>query len=162
MSFFLPRRLIEFEYLGDSEPDEEYVKEAKPYRNDMDFAFFAVNFGYTKADYNALTPREVRFIYKAYEDRIVSQSYLIYNAVYTAFYNVNRSKRKRALKLFKKKAARVDKATQQENLEAVMESQKNDGDWVARLYKENGFIIPTEVNKSGRRNLKGKNNRRRK
>ena len=126
------------------------MKEAKPYRNDMDFAFFAVNFGYSRADYNALTPKEKDFIMKAYEDHIVSQSYRIYNAVYTAFYNVNRPKRKRALKLFKKKCgAKFDKATQQENLEAVMESQKNDGDWVARLYKENGFIIPMEVNKSG-------------
>ena len=126
------------------------MKEAKPYRNDMDFAFFAVNFGYSRADYNALTPKDKAFIMKAYEDHIVSQSYRIYNAVYTAFYNVNRPKRKRALKLFKKKcSAKVDKATQQENLETVMESQKNDDDWVARLYKENGFIIPTEVNKSG-------------
>lgn len=123
----------------------------------MDFAFFAANFGYSKSEYEQLTPREVRFLYKAYEDKIVSESYRIYNAVYTAFYNANRSKRKRALQLFKKKPEKINKATAQENMNAVLESQKNDGDWVRRLYEANGYVIPTEVKRSG--NAKRKNNR---
>lgn len=123
----------------------------------MDFAFFAANFGYSKSEYEQLTPREIRFLYKAYEDKIVSESYRIYNAVYTAFYNANRSKRKRALQLFKKKPEKINKATAQENMNAVLESQKNDGDWVRRLYEANGYVIPTEVKRSG--NAKRKNNR---
>lgn len=127
----------------------------------MDFAFFAVNFGYSKSDYEQLTPREVRFIYKAYEDMVVSQSYRIYNAVYTAFYNANRPKRKRALKLFKKKGAKISREQQKETLDAVLESQKNDGNWVARLYKENGFVSRGGV-KDGRADSKSKINRGRK
>ena len=100
MPFFLPRRLIELEYLKTKNPSsEEEIKEAKPYRNDMDFAFFAVNFGYTRAQFNALTPREIAFLYKAYEDSFVSRSYQLYNACFTAFYNANRGKKRRALKL---------------------------------------------------------------
>ena len=124
----------------------------------MDFAFFAVNFGYSKSDYEQLTPREVRFIYKAYEDMVVSQSYRIYNAVYTAFHNANRHKRKRALKLFKKKGAHISEEQRKDTLDAVLESQKNDGNWVARLYKEYGFISNGGV-KDGRANSKSKNNR---
>lgn len=157
MPFFLPRRLIDFEYLTYKQPDDDYIEEAKPYQKDMDFAFFAANFGYSKSEYEQLTPREVRFLYKAYEDKIVSESYRIYNAVYTAFYNANRSKRKRALQLFKKKPEKINKATAQENMNAVLESQKNDGDWVRRLYEANGYVIPTEVKRSG--NAKRKNNR---
>lgn len=124
----------------------------------MDFAFFAVNFGYSKSDYEQLTPREVRFIYKAYEDMVVSQSYRIYNAVYTAFYNANRPKKKRALKLFKKKGTNISEEQRKDTLDAVLESQKNDGNWVARLYKENGFCFNGGV-KDGRANSKSKNNR---
>ena len=50
---------------------------AKPYLEDMDFAFFVVNFGYTKKDYLALTPREKAFIYKAYENKTISTSTMI-------------------------------------------------------------------------------------
>lgn len=40
IALFLPRRLIELEYLKTKNPSsEEEIKEAKPYRNDMDFAF---------------------------------------------------------------------------------------------------------------------------
>ena len=58
----------------------------------MDFAFFAANFGYSKADYDSLTPREINFLYKAWENRVIADSYHLYNAVFTAVYNVNRPK----------------------------------------------------------------------
>ena len=38
---------------------------AEPYQKDIDFAFFVVNFGYSRSDYDALTPREIVFIRKA-------------------------------------------------------------------------------------------------
>ena len=86
MSFFLPGRLIDLEYLkGDSDP--EYEKIAEPYRNDMDFAFFAVNLGYSKSDYEELTPREVVFIRKAWEEKLVSDNTLMRNAVLNAVSN---------------------------------------------------------------------------
>ena len=143
MPFFLPSRLIDFEYFSGETQDKDYIEEAKPYRNDMDFAFFAANFGYSKADYEALTPREISFLYKAYENKTVSLSYLIYNAVFTAFYNVNRPKRKRALKLWKKiRMRKTDKKTAEENIRIVEESDKNDGNWIERLYRENRMKMP--------------------
>lgn len=84
-------------------------------------------------------------------------SYMIYNAVFTAFYNVNRRKHKPALKLYRRRPGKVDKAETKDDLNAVLESQKNDGDWVRRLYEANGYVISTEVKRSG--NTKRKNNR---
>ena len=51
---------------------------AKPYKDDMDFAFFAVNFGYTKRDYAELAERDKLFIYKAYENKVVSYEVIEY------------------------------------------------------------------------------------
>lgn len=138
MPFFLPRRLIDYEYLNNIEKDENYIREAKPYRKDMDFAFFAANFGFSKSDYEELSPREIHFLHKAYEDKIVSQSYLIYNAVFTAFYNVNRPKRKKALKLWRKNAGKADEKTAKENIQTALESNINDGKWIEKLYREAG------------------------
>lgn len=142
MPFFLPGRLVEFEYLK-AEPDAEYAKIAEPYRNDLDFAFFAVQFGYSKADYEALTPREKAFIYKAWEDKLVADTTFIYNAVFTATYNCNRPKRKRALKLFKKSRTRkADMELIKENLKTINEVERKEGNaWINRIYQVNGFEL---------------------
>lgn len=55
LPFFLPRRLIEFEYFSSEEADQEYMEIAESYQKDIDFAFFVVNFGYSRSDYDALT-----------------------------------------------------------------------------------------------------------
>lgn len=141
MPFFLPKRLIEFEYLNISEDSDEYIKEAEPYRKDMDFAFFAVNFGFSKSEYEELTPREINFLYKAYENRMVSQSYMLYNAVFTAMYNVNRPKNRRMLKLFhKQKTQKADMQVVEDNMRIVEETDINDGNWLERLYRESGIF----------------------
>lgn len=105
----------------------------------MDFAFFVVNFGYSKADYEALTPKEKAFIYKAWENKKVSDMCSTYNACYTAFFNVNRSKKQRPIKLLKGKRQRVDENVLTENKEVIMQANKNDGDWIAKIYKANGL-----------------------
>ena len=143
MPFFLPGSLISFDYF-DSDPDPEFEKLAKPYRNDMDFAFFAANFGYSKRDYESLTQKERAFLYKAWEDRLVLQTSLIYNAVFKATYNVNRPKRKRALKLWTKK--RVRKANMEqivENMAIINEVEAREGKgWVDLIYEKNGLKRP--------------------
>ena len=150
LPFFLPGRLIEFEYFSnDTDPGDE--KLVTSYRKELDFAFFAVNFGYSKADYEMLTPKEKAFIYKAWEDKIVGESYRFYNAAFTAAYNVNRPKRKRALSLWKKK--KVQKANTEivfENLKIVKEVEEKEGKgWVDIIYKKNGLRRPKEVKKIG-------------
>lgn len=145
MPFFLPSRLIDFEYFSTNGPeDPQYTEMAKPYRKDMDFAFFASNFGFSRKEYEELTPREINFLYKAWENRAVSESYLLYNAVFTAVYNVNRPKRKRALKLWRKaKVRKADMETVQENLRIIREVEVSEGtDWVKKIYAANGMKYP--------------------
>lgn len=154
MRFFLPKRLVELEYFyGDDEPDLEYLEQARPYQNEIDFAFFAVNFGYSKSDYMALTPAEKRLIYKAWENKTVDLTTLIYKACFTAYYNVRRGKKKRALKLFTKRRVRkanIDLANN--NLNIVKKSQEIEGDsWIKKIYKANG--MPFKKRKEGGKNV---------
>ena len=140
MPFFLPGRLIEYEYFS-GEPDPDYEKIAKPYQKEIDFAFFAVNFGYSKTDYEELTPKEKAFIYKAWEEKIVSDSYHVYNAVFTVTYNVNRGKNKKALKLWRKaKVRKADMEIIQDNLKIIREVEQKEGTaWIEKIYRANGM-----------------------
>ena len=84
------------------------------------------------------------FIYKAWENKIVSDSYNIYNAVFTATYNVNRKKNKRALKLWRKISVRkADMEVIHDNLTVIKEVEKKEGySWVDAIYKANGLQKP--------------------
>lgn len=143
LPFFLPSRLIELEYF-EGKSDPEYEEEARPYRKDIDFAFFVVNFGYSKADYNSLTPREKNFIYKAWESKQVSELSNMYQAAFTAGYNLGRPKRKRPLKLFKKKKTqKADMDIIQENLNTIKEVSEKEGNaWIKQIYKANNLRFP--------------------
>lgn len=128
------------EYLADGEVDSEYEKEAKPYQREIDFAFFAVNFGYSKEEYEQLTFKEIAFIKKEWENKIIRDSYNMYKSVFTAFYNVNRPKNKGALKLWKTKPKKVDKAEYEENIKIIKHMEnKNGKSWVDKIYKANGL-----------------------
>lgn len=106
----------------------------------MDFAFFAVNFGYTKRDYGDLTPREAAFIRKAWESKQVSDSTLIRNAVLNAVSNALRKKNSRFRELWKKLSKPVDKDMAESNLKTVMEIEEKEGkSWIDRIYKANGI-----------------------
>lgn len=117
----------------------------------MDFAFFAVNFGYSKYDYEQLTPREKAFIYKAWENKLISDTTFMYNAVFTATYNVNRPKRKRALKLWKKISVRkADIETVKESMRIIRDVEQSEGrDWVRLIYEMNNMKMPERVMKNG-------------
>ena len=137
----MPNTLIGFEYFGGSLPTKKEQEIAKPYQREIDFAFFVANFGYSKADYDAITPKEKAFIYKAWENKTISDSYLLYNAVFTAVYNANRPKRKKPLKLWKKRGQRiVDMETINENLKIVKQIDQQEGDsWVRKVYQANNI-----------------------
>lgn len=144
MSFFLPRRLIDFEYFGDNASDEEYMKIAEPYEKDIDFAFFVANFGYSKHDYEQLTRRERAFIYKSWETREISHIFNIYNAVYAAIYNVRRGKSKRAIKPVKKKTQqKANMSSVKDNLKIIKDIEEKEGkEWVRRIFMANGLKPP--------------------
>ncbi len=143
MPFFLPSRLIDFEYLS-GEPDPSYERIAKPFQQEIDFAFFASNFGYSKSDYEAVTRKELAFLRKALENRMITQTTMLYNAIYTAVYNAMRPKNKRALPLWRKR--RMKKANTEivtENLRVVQEVESREGkEWVRRIYQANGLTPP--------------------
>lgn len=140
LPFFLPGRLIDFEYFSTDGSDSQYDELAKPYRNDIDFAFFVVNFGYSKADYEALTPRERLFIYKAWESKIVSDTTHMRNAFMNGYVNARRKKNKRIIPLWKKKRKRADKNMVNDNLQIIKENLRKEGrSWVELIYKANGM-----------------------
>lgn len=151
MPFFLPSRLIELEHFVGEKPDEDYLKIAEPYRRDIDFAFFAVNFGYSKEDYEVLTPKELYFLRKAWEDKVVLETQLFYNAVFTAFYNVNRPKRKKTLKLWeRKRIQKGDMDVIEDNLDTIREIEKKEGkDWIKTVYEVNGLKFPGRTVQDG-------------
>lgn len=116
---------------------------AKPYQQDMDFAFFAVNFGYTKRDYAELTEKDKQFIYKAYENKVVSWSTLARDAVLNAVSNALRKKNKRFMKLWKKRNRKADRDVVIENMKTVIEIEKREKGWIDKIYKANGMKKPT-------------------
>ena len=135
---------MDLEYLANDEIDDQYEKIAEPYLEDIDFAFFVVNFGYTKADYEALTPAEKLFIRKAYEDKTVGDSSLFEKAVEVAIGNtVCRKKGKRALSLWQKQQRPADKVVVQKQIEIVNDvEEKNGKNWVQAIYQAAGIKMP--------------------
>lgn len=113
---------------------------AKPYRNVIDFAFFAVNFHYSKADYMALTPTEKAFIYKAWEEKTVSDSTLIRDAVLNAVSNALRKKHSPFKKLWKKLQQKADVQKARNDIQTVLEIEEKEGKgWVERVHKAAGL-----------------------
>lgn len=121
---------------------------AEPFREEIDFAFFAVNFGYSKRDYLELTDTERMFIYKAYENKEVSWSTLVRDAVFNAVGNALRKKNKKFQKLWKKRSKKADKELIRETTVTIMEIEQKEKGWIDRIYKANGMKKP-------RRNRKG-------
>lgn len=147
MPFFLPRQLVEFEYFGNSEGevDESYQALTEGYERDIDFAFFFVNFGTSKKDFMELTKRDKVFIRKAWEEKEVRESTFLRNAVMNAVSNAMRDRKQPFRELWTKKNQPANFEIIEVNLATVEESNKTDKfDWVAEIYKANGFNKPTE------------------
>nr|WP_212921306.1 phenylalanine racemase [Ornithinibacillus bavariensis] len=118
---------------------------AKSYEKERDFAFFAVNFGYSKRDYNELTELEKRFIYKAYETRLISEMTHLRNAVLNAVNNALRKKNKRFIELYKKKQEKADKEYNENAIKVILEIEERKGkSWVDRVYQATGVKKPQE------------------
>lgn len=144
MRFFVPRRLVQFEYLGGGGTSHD--EEAEQYTRVADFAFFAVNLGYTKAEYLSLTPLEAMFIRKEYENHLVSYFELMSKAVANGIGNALRKRGKRARDLFKKKPKVGNRLTAKAMRAVVDEVQAKEGnEWVKRIYSQTGFKPRKEV-----------------
>jgi len=119
---------------------------AKSYATAQDFAFFVVNFGYTKRDYDALTELEKLFIRKAYETKLINDTTYMRNAVLNATINANRKKGKKFVDLFKKKQIKADKEYNENALKTIIETEQKEGkSWVDKLYAGIGRKRPRKV-----------------
>lgn len=76
---------------------------AAPFQSELDYAYFAVKFGWTKEQYQSLTPIERLFIMKEIETQTVREQELLQATFETAIGNVMRKKGKKYRSLFKKK-----------------------------------------------------------
>lgn len=139
MPFFLPSRLVDLQYFR-GEPGEAEAE----YPNERDFAFFAVNFGYSKSQYGELTPKEKAFFYKAWEEKQVIEKTSMYDAVFKAVYNNFRKKGKKALSIFNKpNTQKADMEIIENNISVVKEVEQKEGkDWVKAIYETNGMKLP--------------------
>lgn len=57
--------------------------------------------------------------------------------MFKAVYNANRSKKQRALSLFRKVNQPLDKEKLRNDKEIVAQANKNDGNWLEKIYKAN-------------------------
>lgn len=103
------------------------------------FAFFVVNFGYTKRDYDELTMTERAFIMKAYENKIVTDSTIERNAVANALANCFRKKGKREIPLWRRKLNHKQIEKQKRLLDKAKQNEKNDDkEWIKKVYQNVG------------------------
>lgn len=138
MSFFIPNRFLEFEYFGTGETVDKN-EEADRYRDVSDFAFFAVNFGYSRKDYNNLTPTEKAFIMKAYENKVIDVTTFIRDSVLNAVNNAFRGKHRRLIELWKKKPKKVNREEIDNVLDIIKKNQEIEGDeWIKLIYQKKG------------------------
>lgn len=106
----------------------------------MDFAFFAVNFHYSRSDYLSLTPVERAFIFKAWEDKTVSDTTLLRDSVLNAVSNALRKKNARFKKLWEKIQPPVNKEQANNDLQIAREIEEKEGKgWIAKVLAANGF-----------------------
>ena len=123
--------------------DSEYDTEAEQYQNDIDFAFFFVNFGTSKSEYLDLTRREKAFIIKAWEDKLIRETTYNRNATLNAVSNALRKKSARFVELWKKAQQPVDIEMVATHLEIIERVEEADGkSWVDAIYKANGMKKP--------------------
>lgn len=102
-----------------------------------------MNFGITKSDYLELTKREKAFIMKAWEDKRVSESELIRNAVLNAVNNALRKKGSKFVDLWKRKQQPADMEIVNAHLEIIQKSEEKEGkSWVDMIYRANNLKKP--------------------
>lgn len=140
MSFFLPGKLVEFEYFETKEPDIDYMKMAEPYEFDLGFAFFAANFNYSLSDYNDLTGTQRALIMKEFELKQVKENKMLNQAVINAIYNANRGKNKSFKELWKKVVKKDESKVKElkNSMKEILKIEEENGkDWVQKIYSAN-------------------------
>lgn len=116
---------------------------AKPFHREMELAFFIVEIGMTKSEYEQLTETEKLFIRKRYEQKFINETTWMRNATLNAINNAFRKKNKKFIDLFPKKQKKADKEYNKNAIKTILEmEEKNGKGWVAKIYQANGIKPP--------------------
>ncbi|RDW17066.1 phenylalanine racemase [Oceanobacillus arenosus] len=96
----------------------------------------------SRSEFDLLTEKEKLFIRKEHENKFISDTTWLRNAVHNAELNANRKKSKKFIDLFPKKQ-KADKEYNKNSIKNIlaMEEEKGKG-WVALIYKANGMPTP--------------------
>lgn len=98
-------------------------------------------------DYYSLTEKEKLFIRKAHEQKFVSDTTWMRNAVLNAEANINRGKNKKFIDLFPKKQ-KADIEYNENAIQTINEMEREQGkSWVEKIYKANGMQKPISERK---------------
>ena len=109
----------------------------------MELAFFVVEIGMTKSEYEQLTETEKLFIRKRYEQKFINETTWMRNATLNAINNSFRKKNKKFIDLFPKKPQKADKEYNENAIKAILEiEEKNGKSWVEKIYRANGIKPP--------------------
>lgn len=102
-----------------------------------ELAFFVVNFGYTKRDFEELTMTERLFVMKAWENKKILDTSLTAKAFFNAYANANRKKNSKPMPLWKKKKENKYNIIElKKQFDDVLEHENNSSkDWVKMLYE---------------------------
>lgn len=118
--------------------DLRIAKLAEPFQHEMELAFFIVEIGMSKSEYESLTETEKMFIRKRYEQKFINDITWLRNAVLNAVNNALRKKGKKFMELFPKAPKRADKEYNENAIKTVLKLEKKNGKgWVERIYRAN-------------------------
>lgn len=122
-------------------------KLAEPYSYEMDLAFFVVQVGMTKNEFDTLSEKEKLFIRKAHENKFVSDTTWMRNAFLNAEANINRKKNKKFIELFPKNQ-KADIEYNENAIQTITEMEEEKGkSWVDKIFKANGMKKPNSDRK---------------
>lgn len=115
---------------------------ARDFSYEKDLAFFVVQISMSKAEFDMLTEKEKMFIRKEHENKFVSETTWMRNAVLNAEANINRKKGKKFIELFPVKI-RADRDYNHNAIKNVLEIEERNGKgWVDLIYRANGLKTP--------------------
>lgn len=121
---------------------------ARDFSYEKDLAFFVVQTGLSRSEFDMLTEKEKMFIRKEHENKFIKDTTWMRNAVLNAEANINRKKNKRFIDLFPKKN-KADKEYNENAVKSILEMEEHNGkSWVDQVYKANGMKKPISKERS--------------
>jgi hypothetical protein len=122
-------------------PADIRLKElAEPFKYERELAFFVVNLGRSREEFEDFTEKEKLFIQKEYETKFINDTTWTRNAVLNGVSNAMRKKGAKFIDLFKRKNPRADIEFNENAINTILDMEKKKGkSWVQKIYEKMGF-----------------------